>query len=89
MVAQLLKWLLPLPEAHGSNPNSEINEQFSTKCYSEKPKIMKNEAGNDLSLNNISLALYDEFHTQANFYIPRILSYYVKEICLYKVLPLR
>ena len=30
MVAQLLKWLLPLPEARGSNPNSKINEQFST-----------------------------------------------------------
>ena len=74
MVAQLLKWLLHLPEVRGSNPNSKINEQFSTNCYSEKSKIMKNEAGNDLSLNNISLALYDEFHTHTNFYIPRILS---------------
>ena len=74
MVAQLLKWLLPLPEARGSNPNSEINEHLSTKRYSEKSKIMINEAGNDLSLNNISLALYDEFHKQANFSIPRISS---------------
>ena len=45
VVAQLVEWLLPTPEIHGSNPN--IDKVLSTNCnLNRKDENKEKEAGN-------------------------------------------
>ena len=47
VVAQLVEWLLPIPEVHGSNPviGKIFQHLFTVNCI-EKTKIKKKGAGN-------------------------------------------
>ena len=73
IVAQLVEWLVPIPEVGGSNPViSKLYFSHILSTVLKKTKIKKNEAGNGSFKNGLLLDVFDS--RLANLFIKLFFS---------------